>query len=206
MQISVQIVVQTEVDEQANITEIARFEREGFEAGTLGLHLDEAKALLGRLQHSMIEAQADEAIARMSVCPECGSRLTVKGHHRLVYRSVFGRLSIDSPQLYQCRCSGSGRRSFSPLASCLRERTSPELQYLEGKFAALMSYGLTVRVLEEVLPLEHVLAATTIRRRVATLGRRLECSNAAIAVEQRRYVDLPASRCAIPQHSSVRAV
>jgi hypothetical protein len=37
-----------------------------------------------------------------------------------------------------------------------------------------MSYGLTVRVLEEVLPLEHVLAATTIRRRVATLGRRVE--------------------------------
>ena len=105
MQISVQIVVQTEVDEQANITEIARFERKGFEAGTLSLHLDEAKALLGRLQHSMIEAQADEVIARMSVCPECGSRLTVKGHHRLVYRSVFGRISIDSPRLYQCPCS-----------------------------------------------------------------------------------------------------
>ncbi|SOE86862.1 hypothetical protein SAMN05446935_7379 [Burkholderia sp. YR290] len=69
-----------------------------------------------------------------------------------------------------------------------------------------MSYGLTVRVLEEVLPLEHVLAATTIRRRVATLGHRLESSNAAIAVKQRRYVDLPAGRCAIPQHSSVRAV
>jgi len=56
MQISVQIVVQTEVDEQANITEIARFEREGFEAGTLGLQLEEAKALPGRLQRSMIEA------------------------------------------------------------------------------------------------------------------------------------------------------
>ena len=78
----------------------------------------------------MIDAQAAEAIARMSVCAECGSRLTVKGHHRLAYRSVFGRLSFDSPRLYQCRCSGSARRSFSPLASCLRERTSPELQYL----------------------------------------------------------------------------
>jgi hypothetical protein len=48
MQISVQIVVQTEVDGQANNTEIARFEREGFEAGSLGLHLDEAKALFAR--------------------------------------------------------------------------------------------------------------------------------------------------------------
>ncbi|MEX3845495.1 ISKra4 family transposase [Paraburkholderia sp. BR10882] len=206
MQISVQIVVHTEVDEQANITEIARFERDGFHAGSLGLHLEGAKALLGRLQRSMIDAQAAEAIARVSVCPKCGSRLTVKGHHRLVYRSVFGRLSIDSPRLYQCRCCASGRRSVSPLAGCLRERTSPELQYLQTKFAALMSYGLTVRVLEEVLPLEHVLAATTIRRRVDALGRRLDSSMATVAVEQRRYVDLPAGRCAIPQRSSVRAV
>jgi hypothetical protein len=99
MQISVQIVVRTEVDEQASVTEIAHFEREGFDAGSLGLDLDEAKALLGRLQRSMIDAQAAEAMAQMSVCPECGSRLTVKGHHRLVYRCVFGRLSIDSPRL-----------------------------------------------------------------------------------------------------------
>lgn len=70
MQISVQIVVQIEVDDQANITEIARFERDGFDAGSLGLHLEEAKALLGRLQRSMIDAQASEAIARMSVCPK----------------------------------------------------------------------------------------------------------------------------------------
>ena len=114
MQISVQIVVQTEVDEQASVTEIAHFERESFEAGSLGLHLEEAKALLGRLQRSMIDAQAAEAIARLSMCPKCGSRLTVKGHHRLAYRSVFGRLSFDSPRLYQCRCSGSAHRSFSP--------------------------------------------------------------------------------------------
>jgi hypothetical protein len=102
MQISVQIVVQTEVDEQASVTEIAHFERESFDAGSLGLHLEEAKALLGRLQRSMIDAQAAEAIARLSMCPNCGSRLTVKGHHRLVYRSVFGLLSFDSPRFRHC--------------------------------------------------------------------------------------------------------
>jgi hypothetical protein len=73
MQISVQIVVQTEVDKQANIMGIARFERDEFDAGSLGLQLEEAKALLGRLQRSMIEAQAAESVARMSVCPECGA-------------------------------------------------------------------------------------------------------------------------------------
>ena len=101
------------------------------------------------------------------MCPKCGSQLARKGDHRLAYRSVFGRLSIDSPRFYRCRCSGSGRQSVSPLANCLSERTSPELQYLQAKFAALMSYRLTVQVLEEMLPLGHVLAATTIRRHVA---------------------------------------
>ncbi|SOE97720.1 hypothetical protein SAMN05414139_10879 [Burkholderia sp. D7] len=161
MQISVQVVVQAEGDEPASVTEIAHFERVGFDAGSLGLHLDEAESLLGRLQRSMIDARATEAIARLSVCPKCGSQLARKGHHRLAYRSVFGRLSIDSPRFYRCRCSGKGRQSISPLGNCLRERTSPELQYLQAKFAALMSYGLTVQVLEEMLPLGHVLADAT---------------------------------------------
>src|SRR6516164_1994469 len=56
-----------------------------------------------------------------------------------------------------------------------------------------------------MLPLGHMLAATTIRRHVATLGRRLENPNAeAIAVEQRRHTD-PAGRFDIPRYSSVRA-
>jgi uncharacterized membrane protein len=34
----------------------------------------------------------------------------------------------------------------------LQERSSPELVYLETKFAAFVSYGLTVELLKEVLP------------------------------------------------------
>jgi hypothetical protein len=73
MQISVQVVVQTEADEPASGTGIAHFGRAGFDASSLGLHLDEAKSLLGRLQRSMIDAQVTEAIARLSLCPKCGS-------------------------------------------------------------------------------------------------------------------------------------
>jgi hypothetical protein len=70
-----------------------------------------------------------------------------------------------------------------------------------------MSYGLTVQVLEELLPLGHVLAATTTRRHVATLSRRLEATNAkAIAGQRRECTDPPAGGCGIPQCSSVRAV
>ncbi|MGO4812898.1 ISKra4 family transposase, partial [Cupriavidus sp. 2MCAB6] len=97
MRISLQVVVETEGDTPATITEIARLERDDLDAGSLGLHLAEAKSLLSRLQRTMIEAQVAEAIARTSVCPACGAQLACKGHHRLVFRSTFGRMSIDSP-------------------------------------------------------------------------------------------------------------
>ena len=44
--------------------------------------------------------------------------------------------------------------SFSPLAELLPERTAPELRYLQSKWASLVSYGLTVDLLEEVLPIQ----------------------------------------------------
>ncbi|BDB29541.1 hypothetical protein CTP10_R69560 (plasmid) [Cupriavidus sp. P-10] len=53
-----------------------------------------------------------------------------------------------------------------------------------------MSYGLTVNVLQEVLPLDHVLAASSIRRQVTTLGRRLEAEQ---ATDARQYAEVTAS-------------
>src|SRR5260221_14603265 len=38
------------------------------------------------------------------------------------------------------------------LAGVLTERTAPELAYLENKFAAMISYGLTAELLAEVVP------------------------------------------------------
>src|SRR6266851_9246 len=52
--------------------------------------------------------------------------------------------------------------------------TSPELQYLEAQFAALLSYGVSARILSSVLPLEQVTSVTTWKRHVARVGRRLD--------------------------------
>jgi poly(3-hydroxybutyrate) depolymerase len=56
----------------------------------------------------------------------------------------------------------------------LAERTSPELAYLETKFAALVSYGLTIKLLEEVLPIGQDLSTRTIQRQVQQAAERLE--------------------------------
>ncbi|UIF88045.1 hypothetical protein KAF44_22660 (plasmid) [Cupriavidus necator] len=68
-----------------------------------------------------------------------------------------------------------------------------------------MSYGLTVNVLQEVLPLDHVLAASSIRHQVTTLGCRPEAEQITDARQQAEVaasVGLPE----IPESSPVRAV
>ena len=56
----------------------------------------------------------------------------------------------------------------------LVERVAPELAYLENKFAALMSYGLTVAVLAEVLPIGDRINTTAVRRQVRKSAERME--------------------------------
>ena len=56
----------------------------------------------------------------------------------------------------------------------LPERTTPELPYLEAKFAGLASYGLSAKLLAEVLPLGRPLHATVLRRQVQAVAQRLE--------------------------------
>jgi len=59
-----------------------------------------------------------------------------------------------------------GQRTFSPLAAVLGERITPELSYLQARFAGLVSYGLSADLLSEILPLGRALHATTVRRQV----------------------------------------
>ena len=64
--------------------------------------------------------------------------------------------------------------TFSPLAELLPEHTTPELLFLETKWASLVSYGVTVKLLEDVLPMDEPLNIFTIRRHVFKAGERME--------------------------------
>jgi hypothetical protein len=50
----------------------------------------------------------------------------------------------------------------------LKERSSPELLYLQSKWAALLPYDLTVKLLQEVSPLN--LSASSLKRQIQTLA------------------------------------
>ena len=168
----IQLIIEDEAG-QTTTAEIAGIERR-LSDELIGLSLEEAKAMTGGVQRAMVEAQARAAIDRGSICPECQAHLRRNGSHRVRYRTPFGRLDLDSPRFYRCRCQVNGRRSFSPIALWLGDHTSPELQYLEAQFAALLSYGASVGILRSVLPLEQATSITTWKRHVARVGGRLD--------------------------------
>ena len=173
MRLKVQITVESGEGESERV-EVACLERTNLRPDSLGLSLAEARSILAGLEQTLAQHQVAEFIAQAQRCPCCGRDRRCKGHHQIVFRIPFGKLELDSPQLYRCPCEPQGPKSLSPLAERMPERTSPELVYLETKFAALVSYGLTLKLLEEVLPIGQDLSSRTIRRQVHQAAERLE--------------------------------
>jgi len=195
MKVKVQVVTITD-DGQETTREIACVERQDLTPETLGLSLAEGKAVLQALQEVVVEWQLHAYLQQQRPCPHCGKGRRSKGVHHTVFRTVFGTLPVDSPRLYHCPCQEHLTTSFSPLAALLPERTTPDLLYLETKWAALMSYGLTVKLLQDVLPLDEPLQAVTIRNHVLQAAERLE---AALGEEQWSFIDkCPAEVAVLP--------
>jgi hypothetical protein len=77
-------------------------------------------------------------------------------------------------------------RTFSPLATVLPDRNTPELLYLESKFAGLVSYGQSVNLLTETLPLGRPLHATAVRLHAQATAEKLEQE---LGPEQSMFID-----------------
>jgi hypothetical protein len=195
MKVKIQVVTIAD-DGQETTREIACVERQDLTPETLGLSLAEGKAVLQALQEVVVEWQMQAYLQQHRACPHCGKARRSKGVQHTVFRTVFGTIPVDSHRLYQCGCQLQTTTSFSPLATLLPERTTPDLLYLETKWAALMSYGLTVKLLQDVLPIDEPLHAVTIRNHVLTVAQRLED---ALGEEQWSFIDkCPAAVAALP--------
>ena len=173
MKVQVQVVTTNE-DGQESIRELACIEREELTAEGLGLSIAESKMLLKSLQEIVVEWQMQTYLDTQRHCPDCGKLRHSKGSHHTAFRTVFGTIPVESPRFEHCSCQAHDAQSFSPLAVLLPEHTTPELLYLESKWAALASYGMTVKMLEDVLPMDEPLQLVTIRNHVIKLAERLE--------------------------------
>ena len=159
----------------------ARHRRAPQAAPVRGLRLDEAKDLLAAVQEKMVAGQAGAALAEKAACPSCGTTHRHKDYRDIVMRTLFGTLRLPSPRWWHCSCSPHEHRTFSPLAEVLPGRATPELLYLEAKFAGLASYGLSAR-----LPLGRPLHATAVRLHTQAIAQRLEDE---LGTEQQSFIE-----------------
>ena len=197
MKYAIQVVITTD-EGRTETRDIACVEREDLSPTTLGLTLAEGKAILKALQAVVVEQQMTAYLETQRPCADCGSHQHSKGYHTMQVRTVFGTIPVHSLRLYRCPCQPGAATTFSPLATLLPEHLTPELLFLETKWAALVSYGVTAQLLHEVLPIDEALAPCTIREHVFTVAERLEQQ---LGEEQWSFIDsCPAewSRLPIP--------
>jgi hypothetical protein len=69
MEIRIQVIIDN--DERTR-RDIAHWDRPSLTSETLGLQLDEARALLQASQEAMVSAQVEAYLAKQADCPHCG--------------------------------------------------------------------------------------------------------------------------------------
>ena len=147
--------------------------------GGLGLALTEGKALVGTVQKHLLQTQVDGALFGHGCCPKCSEPMKRKDVQAIVYRTLYGKFTLPNERFFSCICcEGQGKKSWSPLSTCLKTHTHPELLYLQARWAALLPYGQSLRLLQDVLPLEGVISLANIKIKVPQVGQRIEADRA----------------------------
>jgi hypothetical protein len=161
----------TEVD----VAEFSRPAR-ALNADTLGLSLTDGKALLNRLQQTIASAQAQELCELHRVCRRCHRWNPVKDYRLHKIDTIFGTVSLRSPRIISCPCEPPCYLELPtlPLAPLFRERATPELQLLQSKLCAGLSYRRAAGILREFLPVSAKFIHVTLRNRTLSVGQRLD--------------------------------
>jgi hypothetical protein len=121
-----------------------------------GLTLEEGRELLPAAQSALVPA--------VDAAPRCTTKI--------VDRSLYARYLGKSG----CRVhdSGPARAIFSPLSEGLPKRITPELEYLQVKWAAHLPYAASTALLKEVLPLHDCISTTGAKARIRVAGTELD--------------------------------
>ncbi len=144
----------------------------------LGMSLAEDKGILASVQKYMVSTQCESIADAHSFCEKCEARLGVKGFHERRIRTVFGSIDVISPRVRRCRCDClSAGSSFSPPNIVVPTGMTPELEYLQVKWAAHLPYAAATKLLSEVLPVVDAVSVSGLKRRVRVVGAALESSS-----------------------------
>ena len=139
MRLKVQLVIRADDGRTDTTHEVAVLEKDCQRLEQLGLTLAEAKQLLTQLQQHVVAQQATAFVTLRSHCAACGAPRQLKEQTTRVLRTLFGTVILTSPRLYHCRWRTPSRATFRPVTELLPESSTPELLFLETKWASLIS-------------------------------------------------------------------
>lgn len=173
MDIEIEVKI-TGPDGAAHTEKVATFSKGTDTIGEIGLSISESKELLLKLQQEIVSAQCVAYCATCACCPCCRRKLRCKARGQIRYRTVFGDVTVPSPRFYRCECHDGSAKTFSPLTELLPDHVAPELLWLETKWSSLASFGITAKILKDVLPVDARLSPDTIRRHLGRVATRME--------------------------------
>ena len=167
-------VVCVNADGSEQRREVLAIERLELVMETLGMNLTEGKALLEGVQDILVGQQVKEHLEQRRACINCGQRHTSKDSGSTPVKTRFGRVDVANPRWNRCVCKTNGPKTFRPTKAWLCGRTSPELLYLETKWASLIPFEKVADLLKEVLPVGKSTNHETVREHLQAMAERME--------------------------------
>src|SRR4051794_33706098 len=146
----------------------------GHTAATLGLSLEEGKAVLAAVQRHLVTAQVDEHCRSRRRCDRCGAQRPLKDRRPRRLTSLFGVVEVRAPRFGPCRCGVACRRSITPAAEVMPDRCTPEYGRVVAAMGAVLPYRRALALLGEFFPLGAAPAVETTRQRTMRVGARRE--------------------------------
>jgi hypothetical protein len=164
-------LVGTGVDGQSrgfDVMKISRPDGVG-DIANLGLTLAEGKLLLAGVQQGVVAAQADSHATLRPDCRSCGGRCHLKDWRPHRIATLFGEVRVQLPRFL---CAGCGRTETG-LSWSSHCRSTPELDQLQARLSALMTFRVAADVLVQLLPIDAGKSPETLRSHTLRVGEQL---------------------------------
>jgi len=165
----------------------------------IGLVLSETKALLARLQASMLCGQVAAYAVHHRVCAACGVLQPLKDRRTRRLQTLFGTVEVEAPRFKVCRCCQTvplaDGVTVSPVCALLTARCTPELERVQAELGARTSFRDGVRILEALLPVSPA-NHESLRARTHAVALQLEAADRQAAAEVTVVRDDPAKAAA----------
>lgn len=173
MRFTIKLSFQDE-DETETLEKIIHFDKGCTDTDFIGISLDESKQLLKKLQARIILQQAKQYTEFKRNCCYCGKKQAIKGVGSIQYRTLLGIVNLPNPRFCYCQCHHSEVKTFSALSKWLDDKNSSKLQYIETKWASLISFNQTANLLKDILPIGQTENAATVRNHLHNIAKHQE--------------------------------